>query len=451
MLADVATEESEASIQIAAMQSLQEIGQPSVSALARLVRSKNTGVRRQAVICLAALNPQAAAKPFYQSLAEIQNEQDLLNFWRQVLVKKNTGKVLAKHIPSTGITEMAALAGLTAARDAGRNEPELITVISPYANVTKKAQELTPDRVAELIDLVEHDGQPARGEAVYSREDMQCMTCHAIGGVGGKVGPDMTSLGASAPIDYLIESIYKPNAKIKENYHSVNILTVDGLILTGIIVGSDNNEVILRDARNKLVRIPKDDIEFQKPGKSLMPEGLVDRLTQQEQVDLIKFLTQLGRPGNYDASKGGVARVYEVFTGTQRADDGNIQAIMSETQADQWVPFLSRVNGSVAGVQLARKAKVDRAKESVDVYLKTDIEVATDGDVTLSANGADAADLWVDSMPIEGDTNFTTELAAGKHTVVIRLDGKKLPASFRFVSRDVTFLTDVEGTIPSTL
>ena len=77
--------------------------------------------------------------------------------------------------------------------------------------------------------------------------------------------------------------------------------------------------------------------------------------------------------------------------------------------------------------------------------------MATDGDVTLSANGADAADLWVDSMPIEGDTNFTTELTAGKHTVVIRLDGKKLPASFRFVSRDVTFLTHIDSTMPSTL
>jgi putative heme-binding domain-containing protein len=374
LLADVATQDAEAAIQTAAMQSLQEIGQPSVPALARLVRSKNTGIRRQAVICLAALNPQGAAKPFYQSLAEIQNEQELVDFWRQVLLKKNTGKALAKQMPNTGITEMAALAGLTVARDAGRNEPELIAVISPYANVTEKAQELTPARVAELIDLVEHDGHPGRGEVVYSREDMQCMTCHAIGGVGGKVGPDMTSLGASAPIDYLIESIYKPNAKIKENYHSVNILTADGLVLTGIIVGSDNNEVILRDARNKIVRIPKDEIEFQKPGKSLMPEGLVDRLTQQEQVDLIKFLTQLGRPGNYDASKGGVARVYEVFTGIPRVDDGNIQELMSEAHADQWSPFLSRVNGSVAGVQLARKAKVDRAKESVGVYLKTDIE-----------------------------------------------------------------------------
>jgi hypothetical protein len=140
-----------------------------------------------------------------------------------------------------------------------------------------------------------------------------------------------------------------------------------------------------------------------------------------------------------------------VFTGIPRVDDGNIQELMSEAHADQWSPFLSRVNGSVAGVQLARKAKVDRSKESVGVYLKTNIEVATDGDVTLSANGADAADLWVDSMPIKGDTNFTTELAAGKHTVVIRLDGKKLPASFRFVSRDVTFLTNVDGTVPHAL
>ena len=57
--------------------------------------------------------------------------------------------------------------------------------------------ELTPARVAELIDLVEHNGHPARGEAVYSREDMQCITCHAIGGVGGKVGPDMTSLACA--------------------------------------------------------------------------------------------------------------------------------------------------------------------------------------------------------------------------------------------------------------
>ena len=182
-----------------------------------------------------------------------------------------------------------------------------------------------------------------------------------------------------------------------------------------------------------------------------MPEGLVDRLSQQEQVDLIKFLTQLGRPGNYDASKGGVARVYEVATGTHHVEGGSIHELMSVTKADQWMPFLSRVNGTISGPQLAKIVKVAEKKGPVDVFLRTQIEVATDRAVTLSANGADTADLWVDSNPVQGDTNFTTHLTAGKHTVVIRLDGKKLPASFRFVSRDVTFLTETKGSMPSTL
>jgi putative heme-binding domain-containing protein len=55
--------------------------------------------------------------------------------------------------------------------------------------------------------------------------DMACVTCHAIGGVGGKVGPDYTSIGGSAPVDYLVESMLFPNRKIKEGYHSVLIET----------------------------------------------------------------------------------------------------------------------------------------------------------------------------------------------------------------------------------
>ena len=102
----------------------------------------------------------------------------------------------------------------------------------------------------------------------------------------------------------------------------------------------------------------------------------------------------------------------------------SIQEFISVTKADQWMPFLSRVNGTISGPQLAKKVKVAEKKEPVDVFLRTQIEVATDRAVTLSANGADKADLWVDSKPVQGDTNFTTHLTAGKHTVVIRLNGK---------------------------
>ena len=59
------------------------------------------------------------------------------------------------------------------------------------------------------------EGDPFSGEKVYRRQALACTVCHAIGGAGGKVGPDFTSIGASAQPDYLIESILYPNRKIK--------------------------------------------------------------------------------------------------------------------------------------------------------------------------------------------------------------------------------------------
>ena len=76
---------------------------------------------------------------------------------------------------------------------------------------------------------------PPRERLVYRRADLKCITCHAIGGAGGKVGPDMTSLGAG-PMDYLVESLYLPNAKIKEGFHAVQIETADGKVMTGLVV-----------------------------------------------------------------------------------------------------------------------------------------------------------------------------------------------------------------------
>ena len=85
----------------------------------------------------------------------------------------------------------------------------------------------------------------------------------------------MTSIGASAQIDYLIESMINPNKAIKENYHSIVVTTDDGKVFNGIKVRQDNNELVLRDAEDRLINISLKKIEEQKNGKSLMPEGMV--------------------------------------------------------------------------------------------------------------------------------------------------------------------------------
>ena len=74
-------------------------------------------------------------------------------------------------------------------------------------------------------------GDPVRGEAVFRRKELQCLACHGTGGAGGQVGPDLTSIGASAPVDYLVESLLIPNKAVKEGYHAVRIVTANGTAL----------------------------------------------------------------------------------------------------------------------------------------------------------------------------------------------------------------------------
>ena len=78
----------------------------------------------------------------------------------------------------------------------------------------------------------------------------------------------------------------------------------------------------------------------------------------------------------------------------------------------------------------------------VNVYLRTGIEVAQEGEVTLSTTGADQVALWIDGEKVEGKTVFAPKLTAGNHQVLIRLDAKSIPAKFRLVSRDVTFAAE---------
>ncbi len=302
------TKDENDSVRHSAINALRAIGGGGAAAELKKLTSEDysLSIRKKAVGALAAIAPDDAVQPFFAILPGIQSEAEGLDLWRGMLSGKDAGKKLVENLPSE-LSTIAAMAGVRVAREGGRNEPELVAALMPYAGIAMEAKELTPARMKELIGLVASQGDPHRGELVYRRAELACITCHAIGGVGGKVGPDMTSLGASAPIDYIIQSLYDPNAKIKENYHSMIVATEDGQTFTGIQVSSTDEELVIRDATGKLIRIPADEVIASKNGKSLMPTGVIDRLNEQDQVDLISFISKLGKPGDFDAGKGGVA------------------------------------------------------------------------------------------------------------------------------------------------
>jgi putative heme-binding domain-containing protein len=98
---------------------------------------------------------------------------------------------------------------------------------------------------------------------VFRRAELNCVGCHAIGGAGGAIGPELSAIGQGNPVDYLVNSVLVPDQIIKEQYQTLVVLTVDGQVFQGIVADRDDTKVVLREATGELRTVPTADIEDQ--------------------------------------------------------------------------------------------------------------------------------------------------------------------------------------------
>jgi putative heme-binding domain-containing protein len=174
-------------------------------------------------------------------------------------------------------------------------------------------QKLTPREIAQLVKDVAAAGDPARGEAIYRRPALACMACHAIAGGGGKVGPDMVSLGASSPVDYIVDSLLSPSAKIKEGYHTVAVTMKNGTAISGTLVREGGGSIVVRDGTGKEIEIADARVQSKTiVPVSLMPPALTASLKRSEFLDLVAYLSSLGRDGAYKAPPNAFVRRWEI-------------------------------------------------------------------------------------------------------------------------------------------
>ena len=130
------------------------------------------------------------------------------------------------------------------------------------------------------------------GRRVYANT---CGKCHQLFDEGGKVGPDLTGT-TRWDRDYLLENIVAPSREILEAYRTEVVLTIDEIVVTGVIESEDDETLVLLTPDQKRVEIYQDDIEERKTSKlSLMPEGQLDTLKPEEVRSLFKYL-QLPQP-----------------------------------------------------------------------------------------------------------------------------------------------------------
>ena len=422
----------------AAFTALREIGgAAAIADLKGIAAGKGPlAIRREAAVTLAALELPTAIPHVIEVLKTTTDEAESQALWRSLLGIRGVSAKLATELEKAGLPRDVARAGLRPARE-GTQHQALVAVLLKSAGLTLSGGQLSPAEMEKLAQEAIAKGDAVRGEHVYRRPELACVACHAIGGAGGKIGPDLTSIGASAPPDYLVESLLYPSAKIKEGYHSALIATKGGQEHSGMIARETDSEILLRTADNKEVSIPTKDITRRTSVGSLMPAGLIDTIVPEERLDLIKFLAQLGKPGRFDAAKGGVARSWKLYLLLSANQHLGVERVVAgDFTLKDWTPAYSLTNGTLP--KEASEVAFPNRINNRGLFAATQFESAKGGRVTLAIEGQ-VKGAWLNGKVITPGPEFTAEVKAGMNTIVLQLDDVT-PADVKLSAGDVTFV-----------
>jgi putative membrane-bound dehydrogenase-like protein len=142
-------------------------------------------------------------------------------------------------------------------------------------------------------------GDIVRGQLVFNSQKAACLSCHAIGYLGGKVGPDLTRIGQIRSERDLLESIIYPDVSFVRSYEPMLVVTKSGAMHSGVLRSDLPDEVVLATNATEEARIARTDIAEMRPGTvSVMPSGLDEQITRQELADLLAFLKATKRGAN---------------------------------------------------------------------------------------------------------------------------------------------------------
>lgn len=116
-----------------------------------------------------------------------------------------------------------------------------------------------------------------------------CANCHVLFGQGSKIGPDLTG-AQRANVEYLLENLVTPSATVPPAYRMATLALADGRVLSGLVVAQSEATVSLQTPTELLV-LDRSLVSESRPTElSLMPEGLLDRLSEREIRDLFAYL-----------------------------------------------------------------------------------------------------------------------------------------------------------------
>ena len=363
--------------------------------------------RYSAVVGLATSDLDLGIQRIVSLLTEAPGDTDPVPAIRAILRHRKGTRELVRALDGVAIHPAVMDRVSEFHRASGLLSAELAERFRPSLGADSLSTLLLAEDQNRLARDVEVDGDAARGEMIYRRKKLACMNCHAIGPVGPLIGPNLVAVGAAAKTSYIVESILRPNKAIAEHYENRVFLLDDGSTQTGIITFKSDDEVIVRDAADggKEVHLAVEEILAEKPMPSAMPAGLADQLNhRQEFLDLAKFVSVLGKPGEYANDESPVIRKWRVVAAE---DDHGLPS-----EEAPWVTVYSKVNGELISEDLPITDRV-LARGYVNVQMA--------GGVRLKLNDSSGLKLWIDGEQV-ANPNEMIKLPKGRRSFTFVID-----------------------------
>jgi putative heme-binding domain-containing protein len=259
-------------------------------ALPAVLRSllKEEGLRREALRGLGAFEDTktpAAILKVYSKLNTVGKRDALttlasrVSFAKALMAAVTRGTVKANELPADIVRQLRA-----------HGVKEINTQLDKVWGVSRSTPEAKLKEIAKYKKMLEAKvNRPVdlpRGRALFQRT---CAQCHKLYGEGGEIGPDITGSNRNN-LDYLLTNMIDPNAEIPNDYRTTILRTKDNRVLVGVIRRSEGQSVTIATPA-EVVTVAKRDVAAIDPQNfSMMPEGLVLALKEDELRDLIAYL-----------------------------------------------------------------------------------------------------------------------------------------------------------------
>lgn len=447
---------------------------PQVVALATSTDAP-TDSRRRAIEIAAALRPEGIAA----ALAPLLDDRDpavrraaavaLVDLQDWPTIEKLLANGSASESETDAETRRAAVERLTAstggalwllrAIDANKLDDRLRSttiaraVTHPDANVRTLFERFLPEgerpqRLGEAIradEILKLDANASRGREIFFQSTAaRCKDCHTVRGEGGSLGPDLSQIGRKYERATLLETILDPSKAIAPEYVPHLVETSSGQLYAGFVVERSDEQVVLKDAEGRLIRVAGNEVEAIEPQtKSVMPDLVLRDVTAQDAADLLAYLATLreavqevsrfrmlgpfprGQGAALDRDFGpekqlAVPDLSATYKGINK-EPATWEVVAAEAQAGHLL-FDQVKHAESTGM---------RATKVVNYYLVF-VDSATEQEAKLLIGSDDGCRVWVGSHEVHrfdgtraltpAQDEVTAKLAKGRNAIVIKVE-----------------------------